>query len=307
MKRQRKKNTAFVASFVIVLGVLTIGTFSLYYLSVQVPVNHLPSKIPQYSPVWGKYVPGDFVQMGLENFSLTRPINSSVPPSNMILQLVKPRINVSSDQVTALLTVTLRVPNATVDVAFLTGPAFDSLNSLLSSQAKYSATLSGITAYFIGTVTSGGGNTTVTFGWLAPVEQDRSIAFAVGYEDAEVAVKAILDTANGYTPSMLSLSDVDKAIYLVGGASNHLAVGFENFPGVARTSNMTAISVDLQGGSILVSNVVGFNSTQTAVSQYRYVKSVYLTYSRFTVYDSFVDVQAIRPLSQLEDSIRLVE
>ena len=296
-----------MASFVIVLGVLTAGTFSLYYLSTQVPVNHLPSKIPQYTAVWGKYVPSDFVQMGLENFSLTRAINSSVPPSNMILQLVQPRANVSSDQVTALLTVTLRVPNATVDVANLTSSTFDSLNSLLSSQAKYSVTLSGIKAYFVGTLSSGGANTTVTFGWLAPVARDHSIAFAVGYEDAQGAVKTILDTVNGYTASMLSLSGVDKAIYLVGGASNHVAVGYEDFPGVARTSNMTTTSVDLQGGSILVSNVVGFNNTQTAVSQYGYVKSVYLTYSRFTVYDSFVDAQASRPLSQLEDSIRLVE
>ena len=130
MRRSRKKgNRAFVISFALVFGVLAVSSAALIYSSSQIPVNHLPSKIPAYSALWAKYVPADYLQMGFENYSMTRSVDPSVPPATTALRLINPDINVSSSQITSLLTVTLSAPNATVEVAFLNKEFYDSLSA----------------------------------------------------------------------------------------------------------------------------------------------------------------------------------
>jgi len=304
LKRRKRGQRTFAVSFAVVLGALIIGSVSLIYLSGQVTVNHIPSQIPQYVADWGKYVPSSFLQMGLENFTFSRSINSSVPPAGYALQLIAPDENVSSSDVRLLLTVTLAEPNQTVDIAFLNPTAFASVNSSLQAREAYSNMTAGGRIYFVGARMNA---TTIEFGWLAPVAKDSAIAFGIGYETAQSAVEEILATVDGKAPSILALPNIDRVLYLAGGPTNHVAIGFLNFAGVVRTSNLTATVIDLAGTSLSVSNIVGFNSTQTAVSQYGYVKSVYQEYHEFSVYDEYVKVYGTLPTSQLEEAIRMVE
>ena len=304
MKRRKRGQRAFAVSFAVVLGALIIGSLSLVYLSGQVTVNHIPSQIPSYVADWGKYVPSSFVQMGLENFTFSRSINASVPPAGYALQLIAPDENISSSDVRMLLTVTLAQPNETVDIAFLSPTAFASMNSSLEGRLRFSNMTAGGRMYFVGARMNA---TTIEFGWLAPVAKDSAVAFGIGYQTAQSAVEEILATADGTVPSVLTLPNIDRVLYLAGGPTNHVAIGFLNFAGVVRTSNLTATVIDLAGTSLSVSNIVGFNSTQTAVSQYGYVKSVYKEFHAFTVYDEFVKVYGTLPTSQLEEAIRMVE
>jgi hypothetical protein len=304
LKRRKRGKRTFAVSFAIVLGALVIGSLSVVYLGGQVVVNHFPSQIPSYVAEWGKYVPSSFLEMGLENFSYSRSINASVPPAGYALQLIAPDENISSSDVTMLLTITLTVPNQTVDIAFLTHTAFVSVNSSLAGREKYSNMTSDGRIYFVGARLNA---TTIEFGWLAPVAKDSAVAFGAGYGSAQSGVEEILATLDGTVPSILTLPNIDRALYLAGGPTDHLAIGFLNFAGVVRTSNLTATVVDLAGTSLSVSNIVGFNSTQTAVSQYGYVKSVYKEFHEFTVYDEYVKISGTMPLSQLEAAIRMVE
>jgi len=304
LKRRKRGQKAFAVSFAVVLGALVIGSISLIYLGGQVTVNHLPSQIPSYVADWGRYVPSSFLQMGLENFTFSRSINSSVPPAGYALQLIAPDENVSSSDVSMLLTVTLAQPNETVDIAFLSPSAFASMNSSLQSREAYSNMTAGGRIYFVGARMN---STAIEFGWLATVAKDSAVAFGVGYETAQSAVEEILATVDGTVPSILTLPNIDRVLYLAGGPMNHLAIGFLNFAGIVRSSNLTATVIDIAGTSLSVSNIVGFNSTQTAVSQYGYVKSVYKEFHAFTVYDEFVKVYGTLPTSQLEQAIRMVE
>ena len=291
-------------SFAVVLLALVGGSISILYLSGQVAVNHLPPNIPSYTSAWANYVPASFLQVGFENFTYTRTVNASVPPSGYVIQLISPQVNVTTSEVKTLLTVTLTAPNQTVDIAFLTHSAYDSINSSLGSREKYSNETAGGRIYFVGARAN---ETTIEFGWLAPVARDSAIAFSVGYATAQSAVEEILTTVVGKAPSILSLPGVNRVLYLTGGPDNHAAMGLINFAGVVRTSNVTATAVDFKGGLVSVSTVVGFNSTQTAVSQYGYVKSVYKQYHNFTVYDEYVKILGNVPASQLEAMIRTVE
>jgi len=304
LKRRKRGQKAFAVSFAVVLGALIIGSISVIYLSGQVTVNHIPSQIPSYVADWGKYVPSSFLQMGLENFTFSRSINASVPPAGYALQLIAPDENISSSEVRMLLTVTLAQPNETVDVAFLSPAAFASVNGSLEGRLAYSNMTAGGRMYFVGARMNA---TAIEFGWLAPVAKDFAVAFGIGYQTAQSGVEEILATVHGTVPSLLTLPNIDRVLYLAGGPTDHVAIGFLNFAGVVRSSNLTATVIDLAGASLSVSNIVGFNSTQTAVSQYGYVKSVYKEFHVFAVYDEFVKVYGTLPTSQLEEAIRMVE
>ena len=290
-------------SFVVVLLLLTGGTAALYYFSSQIPVNHLPTTIPEYSAPWGRYVPADFVQVAFQNFTLSRAINSSIPADNTILQLFNPDFTVQTHQLNAIESVTLSRPNQTVDIAFLAPSVYSLFNNTLFAKANYTASYSGIRLYFVGNRFN---STAVEFGWIAPVAEDHAVVYSIGYGPAQTAVEKVLATVVGDIPSVLSLEWVDREVYIVNGTSGHIALGFENFPGIVRTSNLTGIFVDPAGAHLAVSNIVGFNSTSFAVSQYGYVKSVYRTFTSFRVYDAFVKVSLVWPASNLEEAIRLV-
>jgi hypothetical protein len=303
LKERKKARRAFAISFAIVFAALSVGTLSLVYLSGQIQVNHLPSSVPKYDSAWAKYVPSNFLQVAFQNFTMTRSVDPTVPAEGTILNLVKPQANISTSEVTAVLSVTLKVPNQTIDAAFLSQSAYDTLSSALLNSGSSNITVGSASIYNIEEQYN---STSKVGGWLATWGPDHSVELALGGSQAQLGMTYILETLEGNLPSFLSLPSVNQAAYIVNDAPDALAVGFQNFPGVVRTSNLTGIFIGYQGGSVQVSNVVGFNSTVTASSQYDYTKSVYKTYTKFTIYDSFIDVQAARSPTLLDEWVRLV-
>ena len=299
--RKKGQKRAFALSFAVVFAVLVLSYVSLIYLSSQVQVQHLPSSVQPYGVWWAKYVPAGYFQASFQNYTQARTVNASVPPDNIALELVQPVVNVSTSQVNAVLSVTLSQPNQTIDIAFLTPQAYSELSSALQTDAN-TANAGSAPMYLVAADV----NRTLDVGWLGLVAGDRAAAVALGGGQAQDGVTAILDSAQGRSDSILSSSQIAQAAYIASSTPNPLAVGLENFPGVVRTSNLTGTFVQLRGGTISISNVVGFNSSVSASSQYKYAKQVYNTYSKFTVYDSYIDVQATWSASRLEESLRLV-
>ncbi|MDG7006951.1 MAG: hypothetical protein JRN06_01755 [Nitrososphaerota archaeon] len=299
--RNKGQKRAFALSFVVVFAILGGSYIGLVYLSGQIQVQHLPSKVPSYNVSWGKYIPADYLQASFENYTQARAVNASIPPNNVVLELVLPVINISTDQVNAILSVTMSHPNQTIDIAFLASQAYSQLSTVLQTDA-HTSSVGTAPMYLVADSING----TLDVGWLGLVAGDHAAALALGGGQAQDGVTAILNSVLGNTASIISSVQVAQAAYIAGSNSDPLAVGFENFPGVVRTGNLTGTFVALEGGGISVSNVIGFNSSFSASSQYKYAKQVYNTYSKFTVYDSFIDAQAIWSFSRLEESLRLV-
>lgn len=299
--RKSGQKRAFALSFAVVFAILAGSYVGLLYLSGQVQVQHLPSNVPSYGVWWGKYIPADYFQAAFQNYTQARSVNASIPPDSVVLELVQPVINISTSQMSAILSVTLSQPNQTIDIAFLSSQAFSQLSGVLQADT-HTSSVGSAPMYLV----ADNVNHTLDVGWLGLVAGDHAAALALGGGQAQDGVAAILNSALGLSDSILSSKQVAQAAYIAGGNSNPLAVGFENFPGVVRTGNLTSTFVALQGGAISISNVIGFNSTTSASSQYKYTKQVYNTYSKFTVYDSYINIQAIWSVSRLEESMRLV-
>lgn len=297
-----KRKRASLVSFVVVFSLLVASYLGVLYLSGQVTVQHLPSSVPQYAPVWGKYVPADYLQAAFQNYSASRSVNVNIPPNGVDIELVDPQINVSTSQVGSILSVSLSTPNQTIDVAFLSPSAYSTLSGALFHSTTYNSTVGTAPIFLVGA----NSNHTFQVGWMGLVSADHSVAFALGSGQAQAGLTAILRSATGGAPSVVSDLQVAQAAYIAGSSRDALAVGLENFPGVVRTGNLTGTFVRLDGSSILVQNVVGFNSTVSATSQLSYTKTTYRSYTNFAVYDHFIDAQANWGLSQLEEAIRLV-
>lgn len=298
--KQKGQRKTFAISFAVVFGVLAFSYLGLIYLSGQVQVHHLPNVGPLAIP-WGKYVPADYFQAAFQNYTQSRGVNASIPPDNVIVQLVEPVMNISTRQIDALLSVTLSHPNQTIDIAFLAPSAYSQLSQALRSDA-HNSSVGSYSIYLVAEDVNGA----LDVGWLGMVAGDHVAALALGGGQAQAGVTAVLKSVQGESPSILSSLQAAQAAFIASSTSNPLAVGFENFPGVVRTGNLTGTFVSLQGGGISVSNVVGFNSTHTALSQYSYAKQVYNTYHEFTVYDSYIDAHATWSTSQLKQALRLV-
>ena len=121
------------------------------------------------------------------------------------------------------------------------------MNSSLEGRLGFSNMTAGGRIYFVGARMNA---TAIEFGWLAPVAKDSAVAFGIGYQTAQSAVEEILATVDGTVPSLLTLPNIDRVLYLAGGPTNHVAIGFLNFAGVVRSSNLTATVIDLAGTSL---------------------------------------------------------
>ena len=300
--RGKGQKRAFAISFAVVFIILASLYGGLIYLSGQTHVNHLPSTVQPYEIAWGKYVPENYYQVAFQNYTQSRTVNSSVPLNLVVLQLEDPVINISTSQVNAIISVTMSSPNQTVDIAFLTQSAYARLNSALLNGKPQNSSVGSYPMYLIAENV----NRTLDVGWLGMMANDQAFALALGSGQAQAGLTAVLKTALGQSPSFLTSLQVSQAAYVAGISSYPLAAGFEHFPGVVRTGNLTGTFVALQGGGISVSNVVGFSSTVSAQSQVSYTKQVYNTYHEFTLYDSYIDVHATWSTSQLEQALRLV-
>lgn len=302
-KKESKKSVAF--GFFVTVAILFGVFFGLVLARPGVTVNHLPSEVPAYTSLWGNFVPDNMVQFWFENYTAIRVYNSSYPYQfSDLLSLTKPIINLPSTSIYYSMSVTLAQPNASIAIAFVDPQAFYNFTTAFSSASSL-----GVTPVQVGSDTLYGlvqndYEGSLQEGWLAVIPAYHAIAFAIGSNDAQQALEICLKVTP--SSSILSRSDVRDMLYIANSTS-HLAIGLQGFPGVIPSGSSTMTVVDVSGGSAVVSRIIEFNSTSTAVSQYSLVKTDYRSAVNFKVYDSFIQATEYQSVSSLGGDVGLVE
>jgi hypothetical protein len=302
LPRKKESKKAMAAGFGITVLALFGLFFGLVYFRPSVSVNHLPSTVPHYSTLWGRYVPADVSLFGFENYTAIRVYNSSYPIQyKVLLEIVNPKVSLDAPYIDSALTIAFEHPNESVAFAFVNQAAFNNFTTAFASVSFAAVHVGNDTMYNVQDLYSG----QPQFGWLALIPADRGVAFALGASDAKEAVQLCLQV----TPSnsLISKLDVRDMLYIANGTSNHLAIGVQAFPGVIPTANNTMTVVDASRSQVTVRRVLEFNSTSTAVADYGLVKQDYLASRAFTIYDPYVETTEYRDLSGVVSAVRLVE
>lgn len=232
---------------------------------------------------------------------MVRQLNASALPTTNLLDLIKPNISVTADMVRAEESMQFQAPNATVSLVFLTNSAFSQFAGPVAEANGQS--LTGKTTMFISDVSI---NSLDYTGWMALIPSDHAVAFANGDNLGIDALNQSLETANGTLANVLQRTDVRQALYVINATGALLSFGIQNFAGLVQSGNMTTISVTDVGGTIHVTNVVKFASTEVAKAQIGYMKSAYLSATSFAQYDQFLEATQYQPFSDMAGAVRLV-
>jgi len=303
VKRRRRNRRLFAVSFVLTIVVLIglVAALLLVSPTFVVPSHSLPTSIPTYPTAWAKYVPSNALSVSMINYTLIRNLNSSAAPSENLLQLIRPRENITAAMVNSLVSVDYTTPNATASMIYVSTASFAKIAVPL--EQAYSQTLSSKPAFFYTSAKEGNISQS---GWLALVPSDNIVAFSFGASPARQAINLCLEAANGTTSNLLQRSDIKQVFYILNGTENHLSLSVQDFSGLVATGNLTALSVDNVGTSIHVSHVVEFKDAETAKSQEGYMRDSYLSATVFDQYDRYLTALELRPFSQLQFAVRLV-
>ena len=302
MRRKKESKKPFIAGFVITVVVLFSLFFGLLYIKPPVNVVSLPAKVPQYNSLWGKYVPANFALFGFENYTAIREYNSSYPTQySTLLDILDLKVSLKSTAINAALTVSFSAPNESIAFAFVNSAAFSNFTDAFANANFAATTVGEDSMYYVRNDLNG----QIQFGWLALIPADQGIAFAIGNTDAKTAIQNCLQV----TPAnaLISRLNVRQMLYVANGTANHLAIGIQGFPGVIPSANNTMTVVDATGTQVVVSRILEFGSTSTAVSEYSSVKQDYLNSRQFQVYDSYVQATEYEALSDVTGAVRLVE
>jgi hypothetical protein len=304
LKSSRKQSNApFVVGFVVVLVALVALVGGLIYFRGGIDQRSLPSNPPEYRAVWANYVPSDVKLFGFENYSLIHEYNSTFPLFETFLFFPDAGASVQVADIGAILTMVLKTPNETVDMAFLNPTGFSTFASKFASY-NASAVIDGDNSmYYMRRFLNG----TYTYGWLAIIPQDRAVAFAIGSTEAQSAIKVCLSVQQGHTESIISTLQMRQILYIAGGTDGHLSIGLQNFQGVITGAPSTATVVDAVGSQVEMRRIVQFNSTSEALSGVADVKHNFLSASTVVDYQSFVLETEYHPISQLVTYVRFVE
>ena len=307
MKKRRKESRWPIAlGFFITVAVLSGVFLGFVLLRPAVTVNHLPSEVPASDSLWGRFVPDNMVQFWFENYTGIREYNASYPVQfSDLLSLTAPAISLPSTSIYYSMSVTLAQPNESIAIAFVDPQTFNNFTSVFSSASPLR-----ITAVPVGPNTLYGpvqnnyeGN--LQNGWLALIPAYHGIAFAIGSNDAKQALQTCLQVTT--SDSILSRNDVRDMLYIANDTAGHLAIGLQGFPGVIPSGSTTMTVVGVSGGTTVVSRIIEFNSTSTAVTQYPHVETDYRSSTAFKVYVSFVRATQYESVSSLAIYVRLVE
>ncbi|HUH82413.1 MAG TPA: hypothetical protein VLX33_00885 [Nitrososphaerales archaeon] len=299
-KKKRESKKPFIAGFVVTIAVLVGGTIGLLYLNPPVPVNHIGS-VPEYSPMWAKYVPASAVQFGFENYTGIRLYNSSYPTQyKFLLDISDVGVELKSTSINSVLSVTLDKPNESVAFAFVNQGAWNNFTDAFSKVGFAVTVIGDNSLYYVRNAEQG----QFQYGWIALIPGDRGIAFALGDTDAKSALSICLEVTQ--SDSWISTLNVRQMLYLVNG-TQHLAVGIQGFPGVLPEANNTLTAVDDTGSQVLIRRVLQFQNATMALQKYDLVRQDYLNSRQFGVYDSYVKATEYEAQNDLIGAVRLVE
>jgi hypothetical protein len=297
-----RRSRTFLYSFAITLVILSALLIFLYNSPSEIQVRHLPDNIRRYEAFWERYVPSDALLVGFKDFIALRSVNSSLPPNEVLIDMVTPRATLNSEEVNYILTVVLQIPNATVDIAFVKPSSFTKFEQLFAKEGQFPVNVGDSTLYSVRYRF----RNTLELGWTAIIPDDKAIAFARGTASAKEAITESLRVLQGDLPSILSREDINQMLYIAGDSANHLGLQIQNFPGVVRTGEMTLIAIDAIGGSVQISYVIKFSNPEIALSQYQTVKSAHLSARQFAIFDSYVEAIEYQSISSVEEAIKLV-
>lgn len=306
MRRARSKKNRVKVSFAATIAVLTLATIFIYYFSFGTPKYSVPSDLPPYGGVVGKYGPSTALQVTFDNFTAIRAINSSAVSNNrQLLDVLHPAIKVYVGSVSAQVLVTLLGDHPKVNnsgtAAILGQGAYASLAQAFSASGMVPVRDGQFSLYNI----TDDANGVMRNLWITLVQQDSAVVFAEGTSGAQTTVTRMLQVWEGQSPSILTLQNVTRMLYTVGG-TNHLALSIQTFPGQVLTSNMGVVAVDAPStGGVEVSNVVRFANATYASSQVDRVKASYRYAGDISQYEECVKAIEAYSIGSLQQAVRL--
>ena len=303
MKRKKGKNRVKI-SFAATILVLSAISVVAYSLSFRVPSYSIPANLPPYGGIVGRYAPSNSLQVTFANFSAIRGYNASAVPNKQLVNLIKPSVTVHMNAVEAEILVTvlnsaLRI-NSTGTAAVLSAGAFSNMSQALSKSGLNPVEEQGFSLYRVNDSSNGRTKTE----WMTLNPGGSSVLFAEGSVDARAVVVSMLSVWQGNTPSILSLRNVTRMLYPVGGAS-HLALSIQNFTGEVLSGNGGVVAVDVVGQEVQFTHVVRFISSGAASSQVGQVQAVYRYANEFSQWEEFVKATQTYSMTNLEGAVAL--
>jgi len=303
VKRKKGKNRVKI-SFAATILVLSAISVVAYSLSFRVPSYSIPANLPPYGGIVGRYAPSNSLQVTFANFSAIRGYNASAVPNKQLVNLIKPSVTVHMNAVEAEILVTvlnsaLRI-NSTGTAAVLSAGAFSNMSQALSKSGLNPVEEQGFSLYRVNDSSNGRTKTE----WMTLNPGGSSVLFAEGSVDARAVVVSMLSVWQGNTPSILSLRNVTRMLYPVGGAS-HLALSIQNFTGEVLSGNGGVVTVDVANQEVQFTHVVRFISSGAASSQVGQVQAVYRYANEFSQWEEFVKATQTYSMTNLEGAVAL--
>ncbi len=304
MKRGRKRSNRVKLSFAATILVLTLITVIAYTFSFGIPQYSIPSNLAPYTGLIGRYGPSNALQVTFDNFTAIRAINSSAVENTQLIDLLEPAVRVYTGSVSAQVLVTLlgtspKVNNSAT-AAILSQQAFSNISQAFSRSNLVPDQEGPFRLYNV----TNNANGRTRNEWITLVPPDSAVVFSEGTSGAKTTVTSMLNVWQGSAPSILSLKNVTRMLYAVGG-TDHLAVTIQTFPGQALTSTMGVVAVDVASGTVQLSNVVRFANATYASSRVDEVKAVYRYAADFSQYEECIKAVEMFPQSSLQEAVGL--
>jgi hypothetical protein len=299
--RKKSKKGGLALGFIAAVGILSILTVGLYISGTGIPVVQIPSPLPKYGGLLGKYVPSNALQVSFDNLTAIRAINRSVVSNLSFLSLKEPNVTISTSELSARLAISLTKPNASVEAAFLARDVFRNLAAAFGTTSVPSLQVGNFTLYTV----AGRNASALKAYWITLIPKDMAVAYSPGALPALSALEQIIGVYNGSISSILTNQDISRMLYAVNGTRGHLALGIQNFAGVVRSGQATLIAVDAAQQSAQISYVVRFVDSTQAAGQTGAVKKAYLSAHQLVRFDELVKAVEIQPASNLRVAIGL--
>ena len=303
MKRKKGKNRTKI-SFLATILVLSLAAIIGYAYSFRVPNYSIPSNLPQYSGLVGRYAPANSLQVTFANYSAIRAINSSAVPDRQLVNLVEPAVTVHYSAVEARVMVTLLNPtqhiNNTGTAALLDPGAYSNISRVLGGSNLVPDQEQGLALYNV----SDSSNGRTKAEWLTLVPGASTVVFAEGGADAKAVILRMLSVWHGSSPSILAVQNVTRMLYPIDGTV-HLALSIQNFTGEVLTSEGGVVAADFSNQQVQLTHVVRFGSSSIASSQVKQVQAVYRFASDFSTWEEDVKAVQTYAASNLEGAVAL--
>ena len=278
---------------------------ALFYFRPGVTVHPLPASVPQYTALWGSFVPANAQLFGFENYTMIRQYNSSYPTQfSTLLNITNPAVALTSKPILSVLDVDFAKPNASVALAFVSDGAFSNFTTAFQKVSSFGVQVGSDTMFGVQNLPEG--QTTPQTGWLALIPAYKAVAFSIGGVDANTALKLCLQVQP--SNSMISKLNVRQMLYIANGTENHLAIGIQAFPGVIPAGNSTMTVIDDSGSQVVVNRIIEFGNPSAALSNYDVIRTDYnAAGARYAVFDSYVNAAEYFPQADVSGVVRLVE